>query len=98
MSVIYMGAILIFVFGVPGVILNRNSIIIMLMSMELMFLGVVLLMIQISSAFDDMTGVIWAIAIITVVAADSAIGLSMLVAFYVTRGSINVKSLNVLRG
>ena len=74
MSVIYIGAILIFV------------------------LGVVLLMILISSAFDDMTGVIWAIAIITVVAADSAIGLSMLVAFYVTRGSINVKSLNVLRG
>lgn len=98
MSVINIGAILIFVLGVLGVILNRNSFIIMLMSMELMYLGVVLLMILISSAFDDMTGVIWAIAIITVVAADSAIGLSMLVAFYVARGSINVKSLNVLRG
>ena len=91
------GAVL-FVLGRLGVIFNRSNLIIMLMSIELMLLAIYFLFFINSVIVDDLIGQIFAIMIITVAAAESAIGLAVLVAYYRVRGTIVVRSLNLLRG
>ena len=91
------GAVL-FVLGGLGVVFNRSNIIIMLMSIELMLLAISFLFLINSVIVDDLIGQIFAIMIITVAAAESAIGLAVLVAYYRIRGTIVVRSLNLLRG
>ena len=94
---IAIGAVL-FVLGGLGVVFNRSNLIIMLMSIELMLLAISFLFLINSVIVDDIIGQIFAIMIITVAAAESAIGLAVLVAYYRVRGTIVVRSLNLLRG
>ena len=89
---------MLFVLGGLGVVVNRSNLIIMLMSIELMLLAISFLFLINSVIVDDLIGQIFAIMIITVAAAESAIGLAVLVAYYRVRGTIVVRSLNLLRG
>lgn len=90
--------IILFILGVLGIVLNRSNLIIMLMSIELMLLAISFLFLINSVVIDNLIGQIFTIMILTVAAAESAIGLAILVAYYRVRGTIAVKSLNLLRG
>jgi len=91
-------AILLFLIGILGIVVNRKNIIIMLMSIELMLLAINFLLILYSCFLDNLIGQIFALYVLVVAAAESAIGLSILVAYYRVRGTISVKFLNLLRG
>lgn len=84
--------------GVIGIVINRKNIIVMFMSIELMLLGVNFMLIVASIILDDLVGQLLAFYILVVAAAESAIGLSILVAYYRVRGSISVRFMNLLRG
>jgi len=90
--------IILFILGVLGIVLNRSNLIIMLMSIELMLLAISFLFLINSVAIDNLIGQIFTIMILTVAAGESAIGLAILVAYYRIRGTIAVKSLNLLKG
>ena len=90
--------IILFILGVLGIVLNRSNLIIMLMSIELMLLAISFLFLINSVAVDNLIGQIFTIMILTVAAAESAIGLAILVAYYRIRGTITIRSLNLLRG
>lgn len=81
-------SLLIFFIAILGFILNRKNIILMLICIEMMLLAVTLIVLLSSAAFDDVVGQTFAIYIIAVAGAESALGLALLVAFYRTRGSI----------
>lgn len=87
-----------FILGVLGIVLNRSNLIIMLMSIELMLLAISYTMTLFSVIIDNLIGQIFTIMVLTVAAAESAIGLAILVAYFRIRGTIAVKSLNLLRG
>ena len=89
---------MLFVLGGLGVVFNRSNLIIMLMSIELMLLAIYVVFFINSVIVDDLIGQIFAIMIITLAAAESAIGLAVLVAYYRVRGTIVVQSLNLLSG
>lgn len=89
---------LIFIIGILGIIINRKNIIVMLMSIELLLLAINLLLIVGSTIIDNIIGEIFALFILVVAAAESAIGLSILVAYYRITGTIAVKVINILRG
>nr|YP_004123124.1 NADH dehydrogenase subunit 4L [Oscarella microlobata]ADO51416.1 NADH dehydrogenase subunit 4L [Oscarella microlobata] len=89
---------ILFILGVIGIVLNRSNIIIMLMSIELMLLAISFLFLINSVVIDNLTGQVFTIMILTVAAAETSIGLAILVAYYRIRGTIAVKSLNLLRG
>jgi NADH-quinone oxidoreductase subunit K len=91
-------AFILFILGVLGIIVNRKNIIILLMSVELMLLSINFLLLTISSFIDDLNGQLFAFYILVVAAAESAIGLSILVAYYRVKGSISVKFINLLKG
>ena len=92
-----LGAIL-FAIGVVGIFLNRRNIIIVLMAIELMLLAVNLNFVAFSHFLGDAAGQIFVFFILTVAAAESAIGLAILVVLFRNRQSINVEDLNVLQG
>ncbi|VAV88854.1 NADH-ubiquinone oxidoreductase chain K [hydrothermal vent metagenome] len=87
-----------FVIGIFGLFLNRKNVIILLMSIELMLLAVNINMVAFSSFADDLVGQIFTLFILTVAAAEAAIGLAILVCFFRTRGSIDVEDVNVMKG
>ena len=91
-------AILLFLIGIIGIVVNRKNIIIMLMSIDLMLLAINLLFIIYSCILDNLIGQVFALYVLVVAAAESAIGLSILVAYYRVRGTISVKFINLLRG
>ncbi len=91
-------AFVLFLLGVLGIIVNRKNIIILLMSIELMLLSINFLLLTISSFIDDLNGEIFALYILVVAAAESAIGLSILIAYYRVKGSISVRFINLLKG
>jgi len=91
-------AIILFVLGICGTFLNRKNIIIMLMSIELILLSVNLNFIIFSIYIDDVIGQLFALFILTVAAAESAIGLAILVVLYHVRGTIAVQFLNIIKG
>lgn len=91
-------SLILFILGILGIVVNRKNIIILLMSIELMLLSINFLLITISSIFDNIHGQLFALYILVVAAAESAIGLSILVAYYRVRGTIAVKFINLLRG
>ena len=91
-------ASILFLTGISGIILNRKNIIIMLMSVELMLLSINLNFIIYSAYLDDVMGQVFALLILTVAAAESAIGLAILVVYYRVRGSISVENIHLLRG
>jgi len=88
----------IFILGVLGIIINRKNIIILLMSIELILLSINFLLLTTSFLIDDIVGQIFAFYILVVAAAESAIGLSILVAYYRVRGTISIKFINLLKG
>ena len=90
--------VILFILGVLGIVLNRSNLIIMLMSIELMLLAIAFLFLINSVVIDNLVGQIFTLMVLTVAAAESAIGLAILVAYYRVRGTIAVKSLNLLRG
>ena len=91
------GAIL-FTLGVFGIFLNRKNVIVILMSVELMLLAVNVNLVAFSSFLGDLTGQIFALFILTVAAAEAAIGLAIVVVYYRNRGSIAVDDINLMKG
>ncbi len=91
-------AAILFTLGVLGIILNRKNIIIILMSVELILLSVNINLVSFSSYLGDLTGQVFSLFILTVAAAEAAIGLAILVTYYRNRGSIAVEDINVLKG
>ena len=92
-----LGAVL-FAIAVVGIFLNRRNVIILLMAIELMLLAVNLNFIAFSREFGDMAGQVFVFFILTVAAAESAIGLAILVLLFRNVGSIDVEDLGNLRG
>ena len=91
-------AAILFTFGIFGIFLNRKNVIIILMSIELILLAVNLNLVAFSSFLGDLVGQIYALLVLTVAAAESAIGLAILVVFFRNRGSIAVEDVNVMKG
>ncbi|MBM3577039.1 MAG: NADH-quinone oxidoreductase subunit NuoK [Alphaproteobacteria bacterium] len=91
-------AAILFTLGVAGIILNRKNIIVILMSVELILLSVNLNFVAFSQSLGDLTGQVFALFVLTVAAAEAAIGLAILVAFYRNRGTIAVEDINSLKG
>ncbi len=91
------GAIL-FTLGIVGIFLNRKNIIVILMSIELMLLAVVVNLVAFSTELGDLTGQVFAMFVLTVAAAEAAIGLAILVVYFRNRGSIGVEDVNMMKG
>jgi NADH-quinone oxidoreductase subunit K len=91
-------AAVLFTLGVFGIFLNRKNVIIILMSIELILLAVNLNLVAFSSFLGDLTGQIFALLVLTVAAAEAAIGLAILVVFFRNRGSIAVEDVNMMKG
>ncbi|MDB5560882.1 MAG: NADH-ubiquinone oxidoreductase chain [Hyphomicrobiales bacterium] len=91
-------AAILFTLGVFGIFLNRKNIIIILMSVELILLAVNINFVAFSAELHDLAGQVFALLILTVAAAEAAIGLAILVIFYRNRGSIAVDDVNMMKG
>ena len=91
-------AALLFTLGVFGIFLNRKNVIVILMSVELMLLAVNINFVAFSSYMNDMAGQVFAMFVLTVAAAEAAIGLAILVIFFRNRGSIAVEDISTLKG
>ena len=91
-------SMILFLLGSWGIFLNRKNIIVMLMSIELMLLAVNLNFLIFSVYLDDLIGQLFALLILTVAAAESAIGLALLVVYYRIRGTIAVEFINLMKG
>ena len=83
-------ALILFLIGILGFILNRKNIILMIIAIEIMLLSVTLLILIMSYGFDDNIGQTFSIFIISIAGAESVIGLSILVAYYRLRGTISL--------
>ena len=92
-----LGAI-IFTIGIIGIFLNRKNIIVILMCIELILLAVNINLVSFSVFFNDLTGQIFALFILTVAAAETAIGLAIIVAYYRNTGTVHVEEINSLKG
>jgi NADH-quinone oxidoreductase subunit K len=91
-------AALLLMLGVFGIFMNKKNIIIILMSVELILLAVNINLVAFSSALNDLAGQVFAMFILTVAAAESAIGLAILVVYFRNRGSIEVEDVNLMKG
>src|ERR1700733_10532112 len=91
-------AAIVFTIGIAGIILNHKNIIIILMSVELILLSVNINLVAFSTFAGDLTGQVFALLILTVAAAESAIGLAILLSYYRNRGSIAVEDIHALKG
>ncbi len=89
---------ILFTLGVFGIFLNRKNVIVILMSIELMLLSVNINFVAFSSFLNDLTGQVFAMFILTVAAAEAAIGLAILVVYFRNRGSIAVEDINLMKG
>lgn len=91
-------AAILFTIGVFGIFLNRKNVIIILMSVELILLAVNINFVAFSAHLNDLAGQVFALLILTVAAAEAAIGLAILVVFFRNRGSIAVDDINMMKG
>lgn len=91
-------AAILFAMGICGVFLNRKNVIVILMSVELMLLAVNINLVAFSAELGDLVGQVFAMFILTVAAAEVAIGLAIVVVFFRNRGSIAVEDINVMKG
>lgn len=89
---------LLFTLGVCGIFLNRKNIITILMSIELILLSVNINFVAFSVKLGDLTGQVFAMFVLTVAAAEAAIGLAILVIYFRNRGSIAVEDVNMMKG
>ena len=92
-----LGAV-IFSIGIIGIFLNRKNVIVILMSIELILLAVNINLVSFSVFLNDLTGQIFALFILTVAAAEAAIGLAIIVVYYRNSGTIRVEEINKLKG
>ena len=91
-------AAILFTIGVLGIFLNRRNIILMLMAIELILLAVNINLVAFSAFLGDLTGQVFAMFVLTVAAAEAAIGLAILVIYYRNRGTIAVDDINQMKG
>lgn len=91
-------AAILFTIGIFGIFLNRKNVIVILMSIELMLLSVNINLVAFSSYLHDMVGQVFALFILTVAAAEAAIGLAILVIYFRNRKSIAVDDVNIMKG
>ena len=91
-------AAVLFTLGIFGIFLNRKNVIIILMSIELMLLAVNINFVAFSSFLNDLVGQIFAMVVLTVAAAEAAIGLAILVVYFRNRGTIAVEDINLMKG
>ena len=91
-------AAILFTLGIFGIFLNRKNVIIILMSIELMLLAVNINLVSFSAFLGDLTGQVVALFVLTVAAAEAAIGLAILVVYFRNRGSIAVEDINLMKG
>ena len=87
-----------FVIGIFGIFLNRKNVIVILMSIELILLSVNINLVAFSTHLGDITGQIYALLVLTVAAAEAAIGLAILVTFFRNRGDIAVDDASMMKG
>ncbi len=91
-------AAILFTIGVFGIFLNRKNVIVILMSIELMLMAVNINLVAFSSFLGDLVGQVFALVVLTVAAAEAAIGLAILVTYFRNRGSIAVEDINLMKG
>jgi NADH-quinone oxidoreductase subunit K len=91
-------AAILFTVGVLGIFLNRKNVIIILMSVELILLAVNINFVAFSAYLGDLVGQVFALFILTVAAAEAAIGLAILVVYFRNRGTIAVEDVNMMKG
>ncbi|MEQ9328189.1 MAG: NADH-quinone oxidoreductase subunit NuoK [Rhodospirillales bacterium] len=91
-------AAILFTLGIFGIFVNRKNVIIILMSVELMLLAVNINLVAFSAQLQNLTGQIFAMFVLTVAAAEAAIGLAILVVYFRNRGSIAVEDINMMKG
>ena len=91
-------AAILFTIGVFGIFVNRKNVIVILMSIELILLAVNINLVAFSTHMNDLVGQVFALFVLTVAAAEAAIGLAILVVYFRNRGSIAVEDINVMKG
>jgi NADH-quinone oxidoreductase subunit K len=91
-------AAILFTLGIFGIFLNRRNVIIILMSIELILLSVNINFVAFSSFLGDLVGQVFAMFVLTVAAAEAAIGLAILVVYFRNRGTIAVEDINLMKG
>jgi len=91
-------AVIIFVIGIVGIFLNRKNVIIILMSIELILLAVNINLVSFSIYLQNLVGQIFTMFILTVAAAEAAVGLAIIVLYYKNKGSIDVEQISSLKG
>jgi len=91
-------AAIIFTIGIIGIFLNRKNVIIILMSIELILVAVNINLVSFSIYLQDLTGQVFAMFILTVAAAEAAVGLAIIIAYYKNKGSIHVEQISSLKG
>ncbi|MGO8865237.1 MAG: NADH-quinone oxidoreductase subunit NuoK [Alphaproteobacteria bacterium] len=91
-------AAILFTLGVFGIFLNRKNVIVILMSIELMLLAVNINLVAFSAFLNDLVGQVFALFVLSVAAAEAAIGLAILVTYFRNRGSIEVEDVSVMKG
>jgi NADH-quinone oxidoreductase subunit K len=91
-------AAILFTLGIFGIFLNRKNVIVILMSIELILLAVNVNLVAFSAHLGDLVGQVFALLVLTVAAAETAIGLAILVVYFRNRGSIAVDDINLMRG
>ena len=91
-------AAILFTIGIFGIFINRKNVIIILMSIELILLAVNINFVAFSVYLHDLVGQVFALLVLTVAAAEAAIGLAILAVFFRTRGSIAVEDINAMKG
>jgi NADH-quinone oxidoreductase subunit K len=91
-------AAVLFTLGIFGIFLNRKNVIVILMSIELMLLAVNINMVAFSTHLQDLVGQVFAMFVLTVAAAEAAIGLAILMVYFRNRGSIAVEEVNAMKG
>lgn len=89
---------ILFIIGLSGIFLNRKNLLIILMSIEIILLAINMNFIIFSVYLDDLLGQVFALLILTVAAAESAIGLAILVIYYRARGTISIEQIHLLKG
>jgi NADH-quinone oxidoreductase subunit K len=91
-------AAILFTLGIFGIFLNRKNVIVILMAIELMLLAVNINLVAFSAFQGDLVGQIFAMIVLTVAAAEAAIGLAIVVVYFRNRGTIDVAEIDLLRG
>ncbi len=91
-------AAILFTLGIVGIFINRKNVIVILMAIELILLSVNLNLVAFSAYLGDLVGQVFALMVLTVAAAEAAIGLAILVVFFRNRGSIAVEDINLMKG